>query len=111
MCTVNKGDHPITIEWYLNGKSLSDSSNGVTIVDLGRKRSVLKIDLVDAEHTGKYTCKASNWAGSAYFTTELLINGTKRGDDSFALWFYFTLFCFRRIQFVLVWLFFLNYFH
>lgn len=75
MCTINKGDHPISIEWFLNGRPISHNANGVTFVDLGKKRSVLKIDLVDAEHSGKYTCRATNWAGSAYYTTELLING------------------------------------
>ncbi|KAI4460603.1 basigin related [Holotrichia oblita] len=74
MCTINKGDHPISIEWFLNGRPISHNANGVTFVDLGKKRSVLKIDLVDAEHSGKYTCRATNWAGSAYYTTELLIN-------------------------------------
>ncbi|KRT85355.1 Immunoglobulin, partial [Oryctes borbonicus] len=73
-CTVNKGDNPIFIEWFLNSQPVG-FVGGVNVNSVGRKVSVLTIDAVQAEHSGKYTCKATNWAGSAYYTTGLTING------------------------------------
>ncbi|KAK9680807.1 hypothetical protein QE152_g38807, partial [Popillia japonica] len=67
-CTVNKGDNPIFIEWFLNSQPVG-FINGITVNPVGKKVSVLSIDAVQAEHSGKYTCKATNWAGSAYYTT------------------------------------------
>ena len=74
-CTVNKGDFPITIEWFLNGKP-ADTVAGVSVKNLGKKVGYLNVDSLYAEHSGKYTCRATNWAGSAYFTAELSVNGS-----------------------------------
>lgn len=74
-CTVDKGDHPIQIEWFLNGNPLFDV-DGITIGRFGKKISILSIDSVRAEHAGRYTCKATNFAGSALYSTGLAINGT-----------------------------------
>ena len=74
-CTINKGDFPITIEWFLNGKPVR-AVEGITVNSLMKKLSYLGIDSVQAVHSGKYTCRATNWAGSAYYTVELSVNGT-----------------------------------
>ena len=73
-CTINKGDVPVTIEWFLNGKP-ADSVNGIYVNNQRKKVSYLSVDALHAEHAGKYTCRATNWAGSAYYTTVLAING------------------------------------
>lgn len=86
-CTVNKGDNPIFVEWFLDGQPVR-FVGGVTVNGVGKKVSVLSIDAVRAEHSGKYTCKATNWAGSAFYTTALSINGLP------CFSFYFLQFCF-----------------
>ena len=73
-CTVNKGDDPIEIEWFLNGKP-ADGVQGISVKRYGMKVSNLNVDSVTAVHSGKYTCRATNWAGTAYFTTEVSIYG------------------------------------
>lgn len=75
MCSVNKGDQPVNTAWFVNGKPVEEI-RGVSVIQLGRQGSVLSMASVDAEHSGKYTCKATNWAGSAYYAAVLSINGT-----------------------------------
>lgn len=74
VCTINKGDHPISIDWFLNGKP-AGSIDGVSLIDLGHQGRVLMIPSVHAGHGGTYTCKATNWAGSAYYAAKLVVNG------------------------------------
>lgn len=62
------------VEWYFDGKPIYNMED-VSISRFGRKSSIINIESVQAEHRGKYTCKAINWAGSAYFTAELEVNG------------------------------------
>jgi hypothetical protein len=78
MCSVLKGDEPIIIEWKLNGKIiLAKTHPDITISRTGKKLSVLNIDSAAANHTGEYTCIASNFAGSSNRSAILSINGTK----------------------------------
>lgn len=74
-CMVTKGDLPLSIVWSMNGKSLRNGENGITIVQMSARLSSLSIDSIDAHHRGLFACLASNAAGSTNFTTELLING------------------------------------
>lgn len=75
-CTITKGDNPVVVEWYLNGKSIQEL-DGIYIHTFGKRISSLRIDSVQAQHTGEYTCKASNIAGSTYYSTFLSVNGTR----------------------------------
>ncbi|CAK1540555.1 unnamed protein product [Leptosia nina] len=72
-CMVTKGDKPINITWYLNGKSVLNVP-GVTVTKIGHKSSSLSIDAVSFIHTGVYTCFASNQAGHANQSTDLVVN-------------------------------------
>ncbi|CAH3959324.1 unnamed protein product [Pieris brassicae] len=72
-CMVTKGDRPINITWHLNGKPMNDIP-GVTITKIGHKSSSLSIDAVSFIHTGVYTCFASNQAGHANISTDLVVN-------------------------------------
>lgn len=77
LCTVDKGDHPILMDWYLDGRPPYDV-NGISVSQFGRKGSILNIESIKAEHSGKYTCKATNSAGSAYYAARLAVNGDMR---------------------------------
>lgn len=73
-CTITKGDLPMEIDWYLNGKLINEQ-DGIITGKLGKKISNLAIDSVQGRHIGEYTCSATNSAGSANFTTYLNVNG------------------------------------
>lgn len=74
-CHVSKGDTPLNISWLLNGKEIKNVF-GITTTSFGTRTNLLTINSVQAEHSGLYTCRASNRGGEAAHTAELLINGT-----------------------------------
>lgn len=73
-CSITKGDNPVEINWYINGKPTS-YYEGVYTGKLGKRMSSLSIESVGADHSGDYTCSATNTAGSTNFTTTLSVNG------------------------------------
>lgn len=73
-CSINTGDLPINFSWMLNGKPV-DENLGFKVGRFGKKTSVLGIDSVSEEHAGGYTCVASNRAGLASYTSELIVQG------------------------------------
>lgn len=76
-CTVLKGDHPIQIEWALNGEPISRDHHDISIVSTSKRVSLLTIDAVTARHAGEYTCTASNVAGGTSYSASLAVNGIK----------------------------------
>ncbi|XP_026825584.1 Down syndrome cell adhesion molecule-like protein Dscam2 isoform X28 [Ooceraea biroi] len=72
-CTVLKGDHPIQIEWALNGEPISHDFSDITIVT-NKRVSLLTIDAVTASHAGEYTCVATNAAGGTSYSASLAVN-------------------------------------
>jgi len=76
-CIVAEGQGPIQITWSFHGTAdaAKTTQEGVNIMKLGGKSSVLMIDSVSASHAGNYTCRASNDAGIDEFTTSLIVNG------------------------------------
>lgn len=74
-CTVNKGDFPITIEWYFNNIRLEKMSFGILISVTSKRISTLSIESITAQHGGLFTCVASNNAGNTNYTSELIVNG------------------------------------
>lgn len=74
-CTVVKGDSPISISWYFNDVEIT-SSDTILISKSGKRISLLTIESVRAEHSGAYTCLATNAAGFANHTAYLHVNGT-----------------------------------
>jgi hypothetical protein len=74
LCSVVKGDEPLTIAWSLQGEELS-SGPDLTTSQIGSRTSLLIISSVSYRHTGKYTCTASNAAGSSSSSAELKVNG------------------------------------
>lgn len=87
-CTVNKGDLPIAVFWLFQSADENENknthhpikistNNGILITRVSARMSTLSIESVRSRHRGNYTCNAKNSAGSAHFTAELLVNGTR----------------------------------
>nr|CAH7736157.1 unnamed protein product [Callosobruchus chinensis] len=72
-CYVSKGDTPIDISWLLNGR-LVKNGDGISTIPIGERTSLLTINSVQPEHTGVYTCLASNKGGTSSSNAELLVN-------------------------------------
>lgn len=75
-CMIQKGDVPINIKWTLNSRPLINNEEGITILKLSAKTSVLNIPSVAEYHRGVFKCIAENKAGSAFYASELNVNGT-----------------------------------
>lgn len=73
-CSVTKGDEPLDISWHLHGDIIS-SDPSITTTIIGTRTSILIISDVGFRHSGLYTCRASNDAGTAVFSDELRVNG------------------------------------
>ena len=73
-CSVNRGDEPLKITWSLKGDVVS-SEPSLTTTMIGTRTSILIINSVGYRHSGVYTCRASNKAGSVSYSTELKVNG------------------------------------
>lgn len=81
-CMIQKGDIPITIKWTLNSRPIINGEDGVTILKLSPKTSVLNIGNVAEYHRGLFKCIAENKAGSAYQIAELQVNGISNSNQS-----------------------------
>lgn len=73
-CSVNKGDLPAEIIWTHNNKSVR-ADEGINIMKMSRKISMLSIESVQAEHAGEYRCIVKNPAGIAIHSAYLHVNG------------------------------------
>jgi hypothetical protein len=76
VCIVAQGDEPLAITWSLQGEVVS-SEPGLSTTTLGGRTSMLTIQSVGYRHSGKYTCTASNSAGSKSESVELKVNGER----------------------------------
>ena len=75
MCNIKRGDKPVSITWSLKGDVVS-SDPALTTSMIGTQISLLTITNVGYRHSGTYTCRATNQAGSVTYSTNLLVNGT-----------------------------------
>ncbi|XP_036333536.1 Down syndrome cell adhesion molecule-like protein Dscam2 isoform X44 [Rhagoletis pomonella] len=73
-CMIQKGDTPITIKWTLNSRPIINGEEGITILKLSPKTSVLNIAAVEQYHRGLFKCIAENKAGSSFYASELKVN-------------------------------------
>lgn len=77
MCVVSHGDEPIAITWSLKGDVVSsDPTLSTTMV--GSRTSLLILSSVSYRHSGEYTCRATNNAGTTAYSTKLRVNGDYR---------------------------------
>jgi hypothetical protein len=74
VCIVSKGDEPLRLTWSLKGDDVS-SEPGLTSTALGTRTSMLTINSVGYRHSGTYTCRAKNDAGTTTQSAELKVNG------------------------------------
>lgn len=73
-CSISLGDLPVKFSWLLNNQTL-ENIDGINIVQLGKKTSVLSIDSLTEIHAGNYTCLATNHAGTTKHHAQLVVNG------------------------------------
>lgn len=80
LCSVIKGDPPITIRWLKDGRPLTTSpmTVGVSISTLDEFSSAIVMSKVSLGHRGNYTCIASNAASSSNYTAEAVVYGKYR---------------------------------
>lgn len=75
-CIIVKGDLPIQIKWILNNSPVVSGENGIMVMKMSNKNSILNIASVAEAHRGVFKCVAENMAGSAEYSSELHVNGT-----------------------------------
>jgi hypothetical protein len=76
-CLVTKGDTPISIHWLKDeDEVLRLQLPSVMVRDLGEFSSTLLIEQLSTEHSGRYTCQASNHAATASHSVVVAVNGT-----------------------------------
>lgn len=73
-CLVSKGDMPVTFSWLFNGEQIP-TDMPVNITPVGKKTSLLTIEIVDQSHIGNFTCVAGNKAGIVTHSAELFVKG------------------------------------
>lgn len=73
LCTVTKGDPPVDIKWFKDGRKIK-KEQGVQIIDVAKFSSTLVFESVAPEHRGNYTCVASNAGGSVSHTATMVIH-------------------------------------
>ncbi|XP_060864223.1 cell adhesion molecule Dscam2 isoform X39 [Metopolophium dirhodum] len=72
VCSVSKGDRPMSITWSFYGEALS-SDMGVTTQMLGDATNFLSIPSAGPSNQGNYTCIAKNNAGLDTYTSQLVV--------------------------------------
>ena len=73
-CRASRGDTPMTISWTFGGQPVADDL-GVRVISAGSRTSFLTIESVEAAHSGKYTCTATNAVGKASGSARLTVKG------------------------------------
>lgn len=75
-CSISGGDRPIHVSWKLNGVELQRRNEyEITLSKVTKNVHILAIDSISANHAGNYTCVATNRAGVAQHTANLIVNG------------------------------------
>ncbi|GIY67330.1 titin [Caerostris darwini] len=70
LCSVTRGQTPLTFKWYKNGKLLKNYSKEA---NSNEKFSTLVLDPVTALSSGNYTCVVSNSHGQTSYSTILVV--------------------------------------
>ncbi|XP_049272553.1 hemicentin-1-like [Rhipicephalus sanguineus] len=78
-CTATEGDQPLTFRWLKNGRRI-DVGDSSTITD-NADFSVLKIQSLDVNSSGNYTCVVSNLVGSASRSATLTVHGRQSQEE------------------------------
>jgi Immunoglobulin I-set domain. len=74
ICSITKGDIPLTIKWLKDGRYL-DNSAALSITHVDQYNSMLVIDSVSARHSGNYSCTVRNMVAEDTQVQRLIVNG------------------------------------
>lgn len=74
-CLATEGDLPMDVQWHFRGSNVSALGLSMSTTRVGSRTNLLVIDTVSPENGGLYTCRATNAAGSADYSAELLVQG------------------------------------
>lgn len=74
-CSVLQGDPPFRIQWLFRNQPLTDRPN--IKIDSTKRSSTLVFDAISGDNMGEYICVASNKAGFANSSTEIIVKGFK----------------------------------
>ena len=78
-CYVSRGDLPLSITWTFNGVPISSATSkqtGIVASQSNSRTSILSVESVSANHSGEYSCEASNRAATVEHVAVLMVNGT-----------------------------------
>lgn len=84
LCSVTKGDPPIRVKWLKDSLPITVAANsggdftGINIIDVTPFSSSLIFDALRPEHSGNYTCEATNAAGRATYNATMIVHGELR---------------------------------
>lgn len=76
ICTLRRGDLPVTFKWFFNGREIRGEELG-KVASYDVRSSVYVMDKLRAENVGNYTCMVTNNAGSDTASGQLLVEGKK----------------------------------
>lgn len=71
---MSKGDRPVKISWNFHGLSEMKDLE-IRTKRISERSSLLSIKVVTPDHSGNYTCTASNAAATTSYTATLTVNG------------------------------------
>jgi len=75
-CVVIEGDAPFQFQWSFEGSEPTTvKQEGVTTMKVGERSSVLFIENIEHNHSGKYSCTVKNRVGNSTFAANLVVKG------------------------------------
>ncbi|XP_049775018.1 Down syndrome cell adhesion molecule-like protein 1 homolog isoform X1 [Schistocerca cancellata] len=72
-CIISKGDFPVSIRWLKDGKAIPHGQ-GITEKTIDDYSSTLSFNGLAVNHSGNYTCQASNAAAITNYTVPIIVN-------------------------------------
>lgn len=74
ICTIERGEKPLSFKWKHNNKDIVNSSSPI-MINTFLDYTLLVIDPVSSKHGGNYTCIVRNSKGEDSFTAALVVQG------------------------------------
>lgn len=74
LCNLLEGTKPFQFEWHKNNKIISNANENIGLENFDDK-SLLVIDKLSSDDSGRYTCIVRNKYGSDSQSTELIVKG------------------------------------
>lgn len=80
-CQIQKGDRPVKVTWSFERSAgdagLEQLQPQMRTNRISGKTSMLSIPSASPAHTGRYSCIASNAAGTTSYSVDLTVKGTE----------------------------------